>query len=95
MNPDQKPFFRFTLFMNDHERNSVLALNNLTTFCQLFLPEAFCIETVDVTQDIDRAIAAGIMVTPTILAESDHTSITLFGTLPDTAKLCQALGFSG
>ena len=95
MRNDQIPHCRFTVFTNNHEQNSIMAVQNLTLFCRRFLLENYSIETVDVTQDIDRALDAGIMVTPTILAELPHDTITLFGTLQDTTILLDILGIKG
>lgn len=86
------PRYRFTVFMNGHEANSTTALRNLEELCRSVQLESYAIETVDVTQDIDKALKAGIVVTPTVVLTTPQTTVTLFGTLQDTVRLLDAIG---
>ena len=92
---NQPEHVQFTLFVNGQENNSTLAIKNVTEFCQRMLTyNKYSIEIVDVTKNIDKALQAGIVVTPTIKIATSSDTATIFGTLSNTGKLQDFLGIS-
>jgi len=82
--------YRFRLFIAGDEPNSRLAEQNLRALCAAYLPARHHIEIIDVLEDFEAALQAMIMVVPAVVVEP--RSVTLFGTLTDTAKILAALG---
>ncbi|HEX8989295.1 MAG TPA: circadian clock KaiB family protein [Rhodocyclaceae bacterium] len=83
--------YRFRLFIAGEEANSRLAERNLRALCELHLSNRHHIEVVDVLQDFEATLAAGILVAPAVVLTTPRTA-TLFGTLADEAKVLRALG---
>ena len=84
--------FRFTLYVAGDAQNSVLAIANLTAFCQSHLPSRHHIEIVDVSQHPERALEDGIYLTPTLFKLSPRPLRQIIGTLSQPEKLLQTLG---
>lgn len=82
------------LFVAGDEPNSRLAEQNLRALCREHLPDRHRIEIVDVTQDIESALAARIFIAPTLRVLAPRQA-TLYGTLSDQAKVLAALALDG
>lgn len=59
--------FKCRLYVAGEAENSALALGNLTAFCQAHLGEGHKIEVIDVFQNPKKALAEGILMTPTLI----------------------------
>jgi len=70
----------------------VRAIANLRAACDEHFAAAHQIEIVDLLTDASRALADGIVVTPTLLKLAPRPAQRLIGDLSDTARLLVALG---
>lgn len=84
--------FRFRLYVADNTRNSVRAIANLAAFCREHLPQRHDIEVVDVLKEPARALADGVLMTPTLVRLAPSPVRRIVGTLSDTQTLLQAMG---
>ncbi len=76
-------------------KNSSRALANLTAILQQHFADDFHLEVVDVLQDPRRALADGILVTPTLVKLSPAPRALVAGDLSQTERVLQALASSG
>ena len=85
--------FKFRLYVAGDAPNSTQAVANLTAFCKAYLSERHAIEVINVFQNPKRALADGILMTPTLvkLAPSPAPK-RIVGTLSQTQPVLQALG---
>ena len=72
--------------------NSLRAIANIKAICDAHFASAHEIEIVDLLQHPQRALADGVIVTPTLLRLSPAPMRRLIGSLSDTNQVCQALG---
>ena len=72
--------------------NSLHAVANLKTLCAQYLPDRHEIEIVDVYQAPQRALADGVMMTPTLIRIAPAPVRRIVGTLSQTPTIVQALG---
>jgi circadian clock protein KaiB len=84
--------FEFQLFVARDTQNSMEALSNLTLLCHAHLPGRHKIEVIDVTVDPERAMAANIRMTPTLLKIYPLPAQRIIGTLQQTGRVLLALG---
>ncbi len=84
--------FKFRIYIAGDTPNSLLALANLTTLCQKYLPERYGIEIVDVFREPLRALADGILMTPTLFKLEPSPRQRVIGTLSQTQLVLQILG---
>ena len=84
--------FRFRLFIAGETLNSVRAIANLTAICRTHLADRHEIEVVDVLRHPEEAMAAGILMTPTLLKFAPGSRQKIVGTLSDAASVLDALG---
>jgi circadian clock protein KaiB len=89
---DRRAMFKFRLYVAGGAANSAQALANLTALCRAHLPDRHEIEVVDVLQEPKRALADGILMTPTLVKFEPPPVRKLVGTLSQTQTLLQALG---
>ena len=85
----------FRLFVAGDERNSRLARENLTRFCEKYLNNRYEIEIVDVLHDFKSALENNVFLTPALIVSSHLTHLTIFGTLSETHKVLSALHLGG
>jgi circadian clock protein KaiB len=85
--------FKFLLYVAGDTQNSASAVANLTTLCRTHLPERYGIEVIDVFREPKRALADGILMTPTLVKLSPSPVRRIIGTLSDTQSLLTALEF--
>lgn len=88
----RRALFKFCLYVAGDAQNSTLAVANLTAFCRTHLPDRHQIEVVDVFREPKRALAEGILMTPTLVAIAPPPSRKIVGTLSHTKTLMMALG---
>jgi circadian clock protein KaiB len=72
--------------------NSLRAIANLKAICQEHLKDGHKLEVVDVLEHPARAMAEGVLVTPSLAKLSPLPSANVVGTLTDKAKVLLALG---
>ncbi len=72
--------------------NSLQAIANLAAICREFLKEGHRLEVVDVLEQPQRAMAEGVLVTPSLAKLSPSPPANIVGNLSDKAKVLLALG---
>ena len=80
------------IYVAGQASNSRYAVQNLTAFCQQYLPASHEIEIVDVSLDPERAMADRIFLTPTLAIVHPAPLRLIVGDLSDSKVLLQALG---
>ena len=84
--------YKFRLYVAGGTRNSVQAMANLNALCRAHLPDRHGIEIVDVFRDPKRALADGILMTPTLVKLAPSPARKIIGTLSQTQTVLSALG---
>ncbi len=84
--------YRFRIFIAGGAPNSVQALANLYAICQKHFAASHRIEVVDILKDPLRALAEGILVTPTVVKLAPAPELQIIGNLSDEAEVLRALG---
>jgi circadian clock protein KaiB len=72
--------------------NSLLAIANLEAICREYLKGGHRLEVVDVLEHPRRAMADGVLVTPSLAKLSPKPGASVVGNLSDRAKVLLALG---
>jgi circadian clock protein KaiB len=72
--------------------NSVQAVANLEAICREHLKEGYRLEVVDVLEHPRRALAEGVLVTPSLAKLSPRPVANVVGNLSDRNKVVRALG---
>jgi circadian clock protein KaiB len=72
--------------------NSVQAIANLEAICREYLKDGHKLEVVDVLEHPQRAMADGVLVTPSLAKLSPRPISNIVGNLSDRAKVLLALG---
>lgn len=75
--------------------NSVQAIANLEAICQQYLKGHCQLEIVDVFEQPLRALADGVIVTPSLVKLSPLPAAQIVGNLSDQSKVLLALGLHG
>ena len=86
------PVYKFRLYIAGDTPNSANALANLTALCNDQLPGRHEIEVVDVFRHPKRALADGILMTPTLVALTPPPVRRIVGTLSHTQTVLLTLG---
>ena len=84
--------FKFRLYVAGDTQNSAEARANLTAICRDHLSGQHEIEIVDVLKEPMRAVADGILMTPTLFKFAPAAAKKIVGTLSQTETVLQALG---
>ena len=84
--------FKLRLYVAGDTPNSALAIANLSAVCRARLPDQHQIEVVDVFREPKRALADGILMTPTLVKLTPAPLRRIVGTLSQTQPVLQALG---
>ena len=74
--------------------NSILALNSLETIRRTQPPGLLQIEVIDISAEPFKALADGILVTPTLVKLSPTPTVQIIGNLSETSTVLKALGLS-
>jgi circadian clock protein KaiB len=75
--------------------NSVAARANLEAICRQHLKGNYQLEIVDVFEQPLRALADGVIVTPSLIKLSPPPAARVVGNLSDQSKVLLALGLQG
>lgn len=84
--------FSFRLYVAGEAHNSVRAIANLSALCDDRLKGQHRIEIVDVFGEPERALADGIVMTPTLIRVEPSPIRRVIGTLDQTDSVALALG---
>ncbi len=82
------------LYITDGGPNSVRAVANLDAICREHLQGNFRLEIIDVLQYPLRALADGVVVTPSLAKLSPLPTATVVGNLSDRSGVLRALGIA-
>jgi circadian clock protein KaiB len=80
------------LYITDSGPNSVRAVANLEAICKDHLKDNFRLEIIDVLKYPLRALADGVVVTPSLAKLSPLPVATVVGNLSDKSGVLRALG---
>ena len=72
--------------------NSIKAIANLEAICGRYLKDGYKLEIVDVCEHPRRALADGVLVTPSLNKVSPEPASNVIGNLSDTRSVLAALG---
>jgi circadian clock protein KaiB len=86
------PRFRFRLYVAGETHNSLRAIANLAALCREYLPDRHEIEVVDIFKEPNRALADGILMTPTLIKLAPAPAQRIVGTLSDMQTVLEVLG---
>lgn len=85
--------FKFRLYVAGDAQNSAQAVANLNALCRAHLLDRHDIEVVNVFREPKRALADGIIMTPTLIKLAPSPAPRrIVGTLSQTQPVLQALG---
>ena len=84
--------YKFVLYVAGDTQNSLRALANLNALCRTHLPGLHEIEVIDVFREPRRALADGILMTPTLVKVAPAPVRRIVGTLSHMEPIFQALG---
>lgn len=82
------------LYVAGRAPNSLKAIANLEAICQQYLKGAYELEIVDVCEHPRRALADGVVVTPSLAKVSPAPASSVIGNLSDTGSVLTALGLN-
>lgn len=82
------------LYVTQGGPNSIQALANLDAICREHLQGNFRLEVIDVLQFPQRALADGIVVTPSLAKVSPAPGVRIAGNLSDQGSVLRALGIA-
>ncbi len=88
----EKSALKLRLYIAGNAPNSLRAIENLKAFCADSLVDGHELEIVDLLKEPSRALADGIIVTPTLLRLSPLPALRLIGNLSDASQLKHSLG---
>lgn len=80
------------LYIANNAPNSVQAVANLAAICKEHLKDDFKLEVIDVIEDPLRALADGILVTPSLAKLSPAPAAKIVGNLSERSVVLRALG---
>lgn len=80
------------LYIVNSAPNSVLAISNLEAICKEYLKENFRLEIIDILEYPQRALADGVLVTPSLNKLSPGPVTKIVGNLSDKGSVLNALG---
>jgi circadian clock protein KaiB len=80
------------LYIANNAPNSRRAVANLAAICKEYLGDNFKLEIIDVLETPLRALADGILVTPSLTKVSPLPAAQIVGDLSDTSSVLHALG---
>ena len=83
------------LYIAGSAPNSVLAIAILEAICRAPLKGIHKLDIVDILEHPQRALADGVLVTPSLTKVSPLPAANIVGNLSDTSKVLLALGLTG
>ena len=81
----------FQLYVTGGAPNSVRALANLYALCHKHFPQSYRIEVIDILIQPLRALADGVIVTPTLVKVAPAPLQQIIGNLSEEGELLRAL----
>ena len=90
--PEATTVVTMVLYITDRGPNSLRAVANLEAICKEHLQDNFRLEIIDVLEYPLRALADGIVVTPSLAKLSPLPAATVVGNLSDKSGVLRALG---
>jgi len=82
------------LYVSNNAPNSMQAITNMAAICSDYLAGKIKLEIIDVLEYPLRALADGILVTPSLTKISPLPGAKIIGNLNDRANVLNALGIS-
>ena len=82
------------LYIANDAPNSIRAVANLAAICKEHLKDKFKLEIIDVLEYPLRALADGILVTPSLAKLAPSPAAKIVGNLSDTDSVLHALGIT-
>ena len=83
------------LYVAGNAPNSVRAIANLAALCEAHLQHGYSLEVIDVLEHPLRALADGVLVTPSLAKLGPGPVTNVIGNLSDTSRVLLALGLKG
>jgi circadian clock protein KaiB len=80
------------LYVAGSAPNSVKAIANLQAICEQHMKNSYRLELIDVCEYPHRALADGVLVTPSLTKLSPGPATKVIGNLSDTGSVLAALG---
>jgi circadian clock protein KaiB len=80
------------LYVAGKAPNSIKAIANLEAICKRHLQTGYKLEVIDVCEHPLRALADGVLVTPSLTKRSPSPTSIVIGNLSDTGSVLAALG---
>jgi circadian clock protein KaiB len=90
--PRSAPHYELRLYIAGNLPNSVQAEQNLRALAEEYLAGRHTLEVVDFLEEPQRALADGVLVTPTLLKLAPAPRQMVVGTLADRPMLLRCLG---
>jgi circadian clock protein KaiB len=90
--PEAATVVVMVLYITDSGPNSIRAVANLEAICKEHLKDNFRLEIIDVLKYPLRALADGVVVTPSLSKLSPSPAATVVGNLSDKGGVLRALG---
>jgi circadian clock protein KaiB len=87
-----KGAYLFHLYIAGNAPNSTRAVANLYAICRTHFPRSYRIEMIDVLKEPLRALAEGILLTPTVVKLAPAPELQIIGDLSDEEEVLRALG---
>ena len=82
------------LYVAGNAPNSQMAVSNLNAICEQYLVGRCQLEIVDVLTSPQRALADGILVTPSLSCSGSQPAVRIVGNLNDHNSVLHALGIT-
>jgi circadian clock protein KaiB len=82
------------LYIANNAPNSIRAVANLAAICKEHLKDKFKLEIIDVLEYPLRALADGILVTPSLAKLAPSPAAKIVGNLSDKSSVLHALGIA-
>lgn len=79
------------LYVAGNAPNSLRAINNLNQLCATHVKHSYQIEVVDVLTQTSRALADGVLVTPTLIRVAPNPVVHIIGDLSQSAQVLSIL----
>jgi circadian clock protein KaiB len=83
--------YRFRLYVAGGAENSLAAIANLRSICERFLPRPHQVELIDVLIEPLRALADGVLMTPTLIKLAPLPVRKIIGSLSELETTLLAL----
>ena len=85
----------FILYISSQTPNSIQAEANLKSMCLSNFPDSHHIEIIDVSQQPQRALGDGIIVTPTLVKIAPEPKQVIMGNLSDIPRVLRSINWNG